>query len=113
MIKPMLHDMKTKHEIGEVRIDYIGVNSLFGTAAPEPQAPPNEVRIRVAVRCKNREIAERIGMEMMNIGIFGPIGWGLATSTVTPTLGVYSTLIPREMVTPQVLLHHVLKEREL
>ena len=112
MIQPMLQDMKTKYEIGEVRIDYIGVNSLFGAAAPAPQAPPNEVRIRVAVRCKNREIGERIGMEMMNIGIFGPIGWGLATSAVTPTLGVYSTLIPREMVTPQVLLHHVAKDRE-
>jgi len=103
MIQPMLSEMESDGHIGETRIDYIGVNSHFGPAAPEPEASMNEVRIRVAARCKTREAAEQIGIEMMNIGIFGPIGWGLATSNVIPTLGVYSALIPRELVKPHVI----------
>jgi hypothetical protein len=103
MIQPMLSDLESDGQIGETRIDYIGVNSHFGPAAKEPETPMNEVRVRVAARCKTKETAEQIGIEMMNIGIFGPIGWGLATSNVIPTLGVYSTLIPRELVKPRVV----------
>jgi len=103
MIQPMLNDLKDDGQIGETRIDYIGVNSHFGPAAPEPKTSLNEVRIRVAARCKSKEAAEQIGIEMMNIGIFGPIGWGLATTNVIPTLGVYSALIPREAVTSRVI----------
>lgn len=107
MIKPFLEELKAKNEITETRIDYIGVNSLFGPAAPEPKMPPNEVRLRVAARCKTREMAQFIGVEVGNFALMGPIGWGGATARAIPILGLFSASIPREAVKPRVIVKEV------
>lgn len=93
-------------EIEELRIDFIGVNSIFGPVSPEPATPPNEVRLRVAGRTKSEEIAAKIGAET-ELMFFGPLGAGGVWRNVRPCLAMYSTLIPREKVPIKVIIKEI------
>lgn len=88
---------KFSDEIEELRFDFIGVNSIFGEMAPEPSSQPNEVRLRVAGRTRNPEIADRIGYET-ELMYFGPVGAGGAARNIRQVMGMYSTLISRDKV---------------
>lgn len=93
----------------ELRIDCMGVNSLYrdeiGTAISS--AAPVEVRLRVAARTRNRADAERIGNEVEALYTNGPAGGGGATKSVRKIVSVASILIPRETVAIDVKLWEV------
>lgn len=63
--------MITGCQVDELRVDLMGVNSLYGTASKEAPAP-QEVRLRVAARTKCREEAEKIGNEVEALYTNGP-----------------------------------------
>lgn len=99
-LKPVMGD------IDELRIDFMGVNSVFGPAAPEPATSPNEVRLRVAGRTKKEEVADTIGHEV-EMMYFGPLGAGGAWRNVRRVLSMYSTLMHRNKVPAKVITNEI------
>ncbi|NIF66932.1 DUF1446 domain-containing protein, partial [Burkholderia sp. Cy-647] len=93
----------------ELRIDLIGVDSLYGATgidardareAHEARGEPAELRLRVAGRCATAAEAARIGNEVETLYTNGPAGGGGATKAVREVLAVQSVLLPREQVRP-------------
>ena len=88
---------------GELRFDLIGVNALHGDGLGGGGAP-YEVRVRVAGRTDSLAEAVRIGNEVETLYTNGPAGGGGATKSVRDVLGIVSTLIPAEWVTPSLFV---------
>ena len=88
-----------------LRFDFIGINALYGPPV-ELENLPWEVGLRVAGRTRERAEAWKIMHELETIDNNGPaaIGRGLRAEEITETLGYYSTFIPREMVTTEVIV---------
>ncbi len=95
-----------RNEIEELRVDYIGLNSTFGSVAPKPESPPNEIRLRIAGRTKNEEIARKI-LYAFGFLMAAPLGAGGGKTNLRPVLGIYSTLIPREKVAIKVITDRI------
>ncbi|URV26591.1 acyclic terpene utilization AtuA family protein [Burkholderia gladioli] len=90
-------------QLDELRIDLIGVDSLYGATgidAREARGEPAELRLRVAGRCATAAEAARIGNEVETLYTNGPAGGGGATKAVREVLAVQSVLLPREQVRP-------------
>ncbi|MFA6506420.1 MAG: acyclic terpene utilization AtuA family protein [Treponemataceae bacterium] len=89
-----------KVPVEEIRVDYIGVNSLY----KEPlslrlnanERNNAEVRLRVAIRTKTKEDAELVGNEVETLYLNGPAGGGGAWKNVKEVIAVASILIPRK-----------------
>ncbi len=81
----------------EVRFDLIGVDSVLAGASPDSGVPAAEVRVRVAARSRDPEVAEAIAREA-EWQFFGPSGAGGVRRRVKEALSVFSTTLPRSMV---------------
>lgn len=90
----------------EIKIDYIGVNSLYWNSDME-LSEPNEVRLRVAARTKDAQLASRIGEEVETLYTNGPAGGCGATKSTKEIISVASMLIDRNDVTSQVVYQEV------
>jgi hypothetical protein len=86
----------------EIRVDYIGMSSLHGMGAGRPE--PYEVRLRIAARSPDRKAAQAVGFEVRTLHVNGPAGGGGGTNGIREVLGVKSVLLPRELVTPRVVV---------
>jgi hypothetical protein len=88
----------------EVRFDYVGRNAVHREATPPAAGPePYEVVLRVAIATEAREEAEKLGREVDPLAVSGPAGTGkYATvgSRVRPVIGLHSTYVPRDAVSP-------------
>jgi hypothetical protein len=82
----------------EQRAELIGVNALYGVAAPASAASPAEVRLRLAMRCATHAEAQRIAREVEALYLNGPAAPGGATTSVREVLAVASCFIPRAAV---------------
>jgi hypothetical protein len=75
-----------------------GVNGLFGDQL-KSDSDPVEVRLRVAIRCNTRDVAELINLECeQGIMNWGACGGGGRTRTVTPVIGITSAFLPRSKI---------------
>lgn len=92
--------------IDEIKMDLIGVNSLYWNWDCGDN-PPREVRLRVAARTKDRVSASRIGQEVEALYTNGPAGGCGAKQGVREIVSVASMLIPREDVKPTVVVKEV------
>lgn len=87
----------------DVRVDFIGVNSLFGdTFLPPSGYEPLEVRLRVAARVETPEKAAQVGNTVEALWILGPSGGAGATKSVREVIQILSTLVDRRRIEPQV-----------
>jgi hypothetical protein len=93
--------------IEELRVDYIGINSLHGAASLPTQVPPYEVRLRIAGRTRKRIDAVKIGNEVESMTGRGPCSPCHPRKYVREVLAIYSCLIPREVVKPDVVMMEV------
>lgn len=84
-------------EVDEIKYDLLGVNSLYWNYDRE-DSKPEEVRLRVAARTKDKAIAAKIGEEVETLYTNGPAGGGGATKKVSEIISVASILIPKEDV---------------
>lgn len=94
--------------IDEWHVEYWGVDALGGdtvSSAPDQCEPP-EVVARVAWRCADRDTAGRVGRELVPLSLSGPppgfTGMGRGGGRPTELLGIWPTLVERELVDPHV-----------
>ena len=88
----------------EIHSEYIGLNSIHGPLAQDPQYELNEVMLRVAVRTSSKDEAAKIGREFPALALNGPphaSGLG-GMHSVRELIGQKAALIPREEIEPTV-----------
>jgi hypothetical protein len=93
----------------EIRFDYVGLNAVHRESSPAPASEPYEAVLRVAVKTKTREEADKLRVEVDPLAVNGAYGTGKwATSApgsrVRPVIGLYSTLVPRSAVEAKVTM---------
>jgi hypothetical protein len=93
--------------IQELRIDLIGVNSLYRDSISASIHPAlhevPETRLRVAARTDSVEDARKIGNEVETLYTNGPAGGGGVSKSVAEIVAIGSILIPRDEV--QIRVH--------
>ena len=100
----LMKKMKRKNlKAEDIRIDYIGLNSLhLGVANMDPSHVKdlNEVVLRVAIRTKDKHEAEKIIPEVAPLQLNGPPGASFfgGRAKVQEVIGLWPTLIPRDSV---------------
>lgn len=98
-------------EIEELRIDFIGINSLFkeplSTDLHGGSSFENEVRLRVAARTLSWAMAEQIGNEVEALYLNGPAGGGGARKYVRDIVSVASIFIPKDEIDINVVYEEV------
>ena len=93
----------------EIRMDYIGINSVHREASPKPAAAPYEVVLRIAIRTQEKGEAEKLRREIDPLAVNGASATGKwATSSpgsrVRAIVGLNSVLVPREALTAEVVV---------
>ena len=91
-------------QLEELQVDYIGMNSLHGAASLPTPHEPYEVRLRFAGRAKAKRDAVKLAGEVETLVGKGPAMSSLPRTTVREVLAIYSVLIPRAAVQPQLLM---------
>lgn len=81
--------------IDEIRYDLHGLSALFEKQLPRDE--PAEVRLRIAARCKSREIADAVSFEGQYLWM-GPAGGGGVVTQMAPAVGVTPAFLPRDDV---------------
>jgi len=89
--------------LGPLRVDLIGVTSVFGDdagawLAQQPAGDARDVRLRVALNHAERASAERLLREVTALYCCGPAGGGGVRTMLRPRLGTLSCLLPRAQV---------------
>jgi hypothetical protein len=84
-------------------VELVGVDSTHGSAAPVPD-DPNEVVLRMSARFATEAEAKKYPRIATPLGLNGPpfIGGGIAPQGARALLGVWPSLLPRELVEPGV-----------
>ncbi len=92
--------------VDEWRIELWGVDALGGPTVPPTTAEPPEVVLRAAWRCDDPRTTALVGREMVPLTLSGPAagmtGMGRAGSTPTELLGLWPTLVDKDLVDPHV-----------
>jgi hypothetical protein len=83
-----------------LRIDLIGVNSLFATAGARG-SDAEDVRLHVALRSATREGAELMLWEVESLLCCGPAGGGGFRGSIVPCVMTKSVLVDRDLVKPR------------
>ena len=92
---------RLQHTFNDIRVDFIGVQSMHKTTFDHP-GEPYEVRVRIAAKASTAEEAALVGEEVEALYTNGPAGGGGARKYVTEVIGIVSTLIDRDTIVPQV-----------
>lgn len=95
------HRLEHVDGVEELKIDYIGYNSLFDGELND-KARLCEVRLRVSGRTKHEETATVIGNEVEALYLNGPSGGGGASKSVKEIIAVGSIFISEERIKPTV-----------
>jgi hypothetical protein len=84
---------------GDLRIDLIGLNSLYQTAEI-PAGDSADIRLHVALRSPDRDDIDTMLWEVESLLCCGPAGGGGYRGQVTPCVVTHSALIARDQVSP-------------
>lgn len=90
-----------KFDFLDLRIDYIGMNSIAPIATEEINTP--EVRLRVSARTETLALAQKVGQEVETLYTNGPAGGGGATQKTDEVISVASVLIPKTEIKTHVI----------
>jgi hypothetical protein len=91
----------------EYRFDIVGLSSTFdGGSAPYPgrpaPAPDSDFRVRAAVSCHSKEVAEDLADEVLSLYCSGPAGGGGFRRNITAQIHTASILVDRNRLAPSV-----------
>lgn len=96
-------------EVAEWCFEYWGVNALGGPTVPPDAAEPPEVVLRAAWRCDDERTAGLVGRELVPLSLSGPApgftGMGRGGARATELLGIWPTLVEKDLVDPEVRVH--------
>lgn len=92
--------------INEIKVDMIGINSLYWNSG-RSYGVPEEVRLRISARTKERADAACVGEEVEALYTNGPAGGCGSTKGVRDIISVASLLIDRGDVSPTVIMKEV------
>jgi hypothetical protein len=93
---------RLRGQFQELRVDILGLSSLHTRPMSGGEYHPYEVRLRVAARSTDREMAARVGEEVEALWTNGPTGGGGARKSTQEQIGIVSCLLGRDKVRPQV-----------
>ena len=82
-----------------LRVDIIGVNSVFTFG--EPREEMLDARLRFCVRAPDKESAQVALAEAETLATNGPAGGGGKTQSLRRTIRTYATYLPREQIHPK------------
>jgi len=108
VVKKRLEHTGVKFE--ELKIDLLGVNSLYGDTIGRKLCDPSvlgEVRLRVAGRTVNKAEATKIVNEVETLYTNGPSGGGGVTKSVSEVVSICSIFVPREDIKIEVKYEEV------
>jgi Acyclic terpene utilisation family protein AtuA len=88
--------------LSELRIDFIGINSMHGPQLSSHAPAPYELRLRAAGRAASQRTAARVSREVEALYTNGPAGGGGATGSTKEVIAIHSALIPRDAITHRV-----------
>ncbi|MBU5438830.1 DUF1446 domain-containing protein [Tissierella sp. MSJ-40] len=98
-------------KVEELRIDYIGVNSLYKDSISKYMFNDNslckEVRLRVSGRTLDKKEAEKIANEVESLYTNGPSAGGGATKSVKEVVAIASIFVPRDDITINTIYEEV------
>jgi hypothetical protein len=83
-------------QLQELRVDYIGLNSLHADASLVNPQEPYEVRVRFACRSADKLNAQKLANEVETLVGKGPCASSLPRIQVREVLAIYSALVPRD-----------------
>jgi hypothetical protein len=92
--------------IEEIKLDFVGVNSIYWNHR-RIYKEPEEVRLRVAARTRDRVSASRVGQEVEALYVNGPAGGCGAEQGVREIISIASLLIDRGDVGARVIYKEV------
>ena len=95
---------RIEHLYSDFRIDLIGLNSAHRKEFRDTE--PYEIRLRIAGKTKDRQLASLVGEEVEALYTNGPAGGGGARKNVVELVGVVSTFINEK----EIELHTLFKE---
>jgi hypothetical protein len=102
LAREILAERLSRHSINELQFDLIGVNAIHGERLSRADCDPYEVRLRVAGRSDLKRDASLILREVEALYTNGPAGGGGVTGYTRETVGILSTLAPRDMISHQI-----------
>lgn len=88
--------------VGDLRMDFIGIDSMHGPAHSEPRCEPYEVRLRAAGRFFEEGNARRLLQEVESLYVNGPAGGGGIVLSMRENIAMDAAFIPRAAVAPAV-----------
>lgn len=96
-------------EFEEIRTEFLGLNSSHGPIAEMPNII-NEVVLRVGVRSKDYDAAERFGKEIAPLILTGPpavTGFSGGRPKPSEVIAYWPALIPKTAVKPEVIVEEI------
>jgi len=87
-------------EFGDLRLDFVGVDSMHGVMLSQPACEPYEVRLRAAGRLFSQNDAHRLTQEVESLYVNGPAGGGGVMVSVRENIAMDAAFLPRESITP-------------
>ena len=99
-------EKRLKNEFSDLRIDYIGLNSVNRLQINTPSVQP-EIRLRIAGKAVSQEIAALIGEEVEALYTNGPAGGGGVRKYVNEVIGIVSILMDRSCILPKITIFEV------
>ena len=86
----------------DLRMDFIGIDSIHGPALSEPLCDPYEVRLRAAGRFFAESEALHLMHEVESLYVNGPAGGGGVVASMRENIAMDATFLPRNSVQPSI-----------
>ncbi len=99
IVRRQMQEQKMSFE--DLRIEYLGYDSILGPLAdPAQRDALNEVYLRMAVRTRDKRLADGFGRLFPWLALSGPpfVGGRFGMQPATELLGIWPTLVRRELI---------------
>lgn len=99
MVQQLLHEQKQSYD--DLRIEYLGYDSILGPLAdPAQRDTLNEVYLRMALRTRDKRVADGFGRLFPWLALSGPpfVAGRMGLQPASELLGIWPALVRRELI---------------